>query len=66
MTVTSAMIIVGQTLAPALAGLLLLGDGVRRSLLPLAVAGFILSVVGAMGLARHAKPATRSAPEAGT
>ena len=65
-TVTSAMTIVGQTLAPALAGLLLLCDGVRRSLLPLAVAGFILSVVGAIGLARHAKPATRSAPEAGT
>jgi drug/metabolite transporter (DMT)-like permease len=65
-TVTSAMTIVGQTLAPALAGLLLLGDGVRRSLLPLAVAGFILTVAGAIGLARHAKPPTRPTPEAGT
>jgi drug/metabolite transporter (DMT)-like permease len=63
-TVTSAMTIVGQTLAPAVAGLLLLGDGVRPGLLPLAVAGFILSVAGAVGLARHAHPTTRSTPDA--
>jgi drug/metabolite transporter (DMT)-like permease len=63
-TVTSAMTIVGQTLAPALAGLLLLGDGVRPGLVPLAVAGFVLSVAGAVSLARHTHPTPRSAAPA--
>jgi len=40
----------GETLLPALAGALLLGDGARAGLAPLAVAGFVVAVLGAFAL----------------
>ncbi|MEV4202589.1 hypothetical protein [Micromonospora globbae] len=55
-TVTSASAIVGQTVAPALTGWLLLGDRVRPGFTPVAVLGFLLAVSGAVALARHAQP----------
>ncbi len=53
-TVASAMAIVGQTLGPALAGRLLLGGHTHLGLA--AYAGFVVTVVGAVALARHACP----------
>ncbi len=61
-TVASASTIVGQTVAPALVGWLLLGDRVRPGYVPVAVLGFVLAVTAAMALARHAQP---HAPPAG-
>jgi hypothetical protein len=55
-TTASAMTVAGQTIAPALAGWLLLGDTVRHGLAVLALLGFALTVAGALGLSRHAKP----------
>jgi len=52
-TLASGMTTVGQTLAPGLVGWLLLGDTFRRGLGPVAVVGFLLTSVGALGLARH-------------
>ncbi|MCM3883846.1 hypothetical protein [Frankia sp. R82] len=40
----------GETLLPALAGTLLLGDGARAGLAPLAVAGFVVAVLAAFVL----------------
>jgi len=54
LTTTAALTVVGQTVAPAVAGWLLLGDGVRPGTTPLAVAGFALTVAGTAYLARHA------------
>jgi drug/metabolite transporter (DMT)-like permease len=53
-TTTSAMAVVGQTVAPAIAGCLLLGDGVRAGFAPVAAVGFVLAVAGAVSLGRHA------------
>jgi drug/metabolite transporter (DMT)-like permease len=50
-TATAAMVIT-QTVVPAVAGLLL-GDRVRAGFLPLAVAGFVLALAGALGLGRY-------------
>jgi len=55
-TVASASTIVGQTVAPALVGWLLLGDRVRSGFVPVAVLGFVLAVTAAAALARHAQP----------
>ncbi|SBT44482.1 DMT family protein [Micromonospora narathiwatensis] len=55
-TVASASTIVGQTVAPALVGWLLLGDRVRSGFAPVAVLGFVLAVTAAAALARHAQP----------
>lgn len=61
-TATAAMVIT-QTVLPAVAGLLL-GDQVRPGLVPLAVLGFALALLGALGLGRFesgavAEPASR-------
>ncbi|GAB3938920.1 hypothetical protein [Micromonospora vulcania] len=55
-TVASASTTLGQTVAPAVAGWLLLGDGVRPGYVPVAAVGFALAVAGAVALARHAEP----------
>lgn len=52
-TLASGITTVGQTLAPGLVGWLLLGDTFHRGLGPVAVAGFLLTSVGALVLARH-------------
>ncbi|MRK01779.1 hypothetical protein GEV27_09620 [Aeromicrobium sp. S22] len=52
-TRATAPLVVGETVAPAVVGLLLLGDHARPGWGPVAVAGFVLAVVGAVSLARH-------------
>ena len=69
-TTATAAMVVTQTVVPAVAGLLL-GDRVRPGSAPFAVAGFVLALVGAVGLGRFegamldpaeiAEPATEGA-----
>jgi drug/metabolite transporter (DMT)-like permease len=63
-TVASASTILGQTVAPAAAGWLLLGDRVRPGSVPVAAVGFALAVAGAVALARHAEPHPQQREEA--
>lgn len=64
-TTTTAALVITQTAFPALVGVLLLGDRVKPGLTPVAVAGFLLALAGALGLARfegaqHAEPSQRA------
>jgi uncharacterized membrane protein len=52
-TVATAPLVVAETVAPALVGLLLLGDQPRPGWGTVAVVGFVLAVAGALSLARH-------------
>lgn len=62
-TQATAPLVVGETLAPALVGLLLLGDRAREGWGWVAVIGFVLSVGGALALARHGEiPAAEELP----
>ncbi|GHJ44408.1 membrane protein [Catellatospora sp. TT07R-123] len=60
-TTATAGMVVGETLLPALAGVLVLGDGARPGFVPVALAGFVLAVGGALALARFGEVGT---PEA--
>jgi hypothetical protein len=51
-TVTTGAMVVGETLAPAAVGVLLLGDRTRPGFAPIAVAGFVIAVAGTLALAR--------------
>jgi hypothetical protein len=51
-TAATAAMVIGQTIGPALFGILWLGDTTRHGLAPLAAAGFALSLAGALALAR--------------
>lgn len=51
-TAATAAMVLAETLAPAAVGVLFLGDRTRHGLLPVAVAGFVLAVLGAVALAR--------------
>jgi drug/metabolite transporter (DMT)-like permease len=51
-TVATAGVVLGETVGPALVGLAVLGDRTRPGLAPLAVAGFVVAVAGALTLAR--------------
>jgi len=57
-TTSTAAVVVTQTTVPALVGAAFLGDEVRSGLVPLAVAGFLLALLGALGLARFEASAT--------
>lgn len=50
-TVT-AMMVVGETVAPAALGIALLGDTVRHDSAPLLAIGFVLALAGTLTLAR--------------
>lgn len=52
-TQATAPLVVGETVVPALVGLLVLGDEPRAGWGGVAVAGFVLAVGGAVALARH-------------
>ena len=56
-TTATASMVLGETALPAVLGVVLLGDGTRPGLLPLAVAGFALAVAGALALARFGEVA---------
>ncbi|NJP42783.1 hypothetical protein HCN08_05060 [Streptomyces sp. PRB2-1] len=51
-TTATAAMVVGETVGPALVGVLALGDRTRAGWAPVAVAGFALAVLGALVLAR--------------
>jgi len=60
-TMVSAVTFTTETVIPAGVGLAFLGDGVRPGHWPIAVAGFVLAVCGAIALARFAEhPTDRS------
>lgn len=52
-TQATAPLVVGETVAPAIVGLTLLGDQARPGWGLVAVIGFVLAVAGAVSLARH-------------
>jgi len=62
-TITTAAVVVGETILPAAVGVLVLGDRTRTGLAPLAVAGFLVAVTGALALARFGQAPT---PQAAT
>ncbi|MGW7007422.1 hypothetical protein ACWGCW_32625 [Streptomyces sp. NPDC054933] len=51
-TVATAGMVIGETIGPALVGVLALGDRTRAGLGGLAIAGYALAVLGALALAR--------------
>ncbi|MDF9815154.1 hypothetical protein [Streptomyces sp. SPB162] len=51
-TAATAGMVIGETVGPALVGVVALGDRTRPGLAPLAFAGFALAVLGALALAR--------------
>jgi drug/metabolite transporter (DMT)-like permease len=51
-TAATAGMVIGETVGPALVGVLALGDRTRPGWGPAAVAGFVLAVLGALALAR--------------
>ncbi|WP_329141001.1 hypothetical protein OG552_22520 [Streptomyces sp. NBC_01476] len=56
-TAATAGMVIGETVGPALVGVLALGDRTRDGWAPAAVAGFVLAVLGALALARFGEPA---------
>lgn len=61
-TTVTAVLVVPQTAVPAVLGVLLLGDRVRDGAAPLAVAGFVLALAGAIALSRlEAQPGGEAA-----
>ena len=66
-TTVTAAVVVTETTIPAILGVLLLGDDTRPGFAPVAVAGFLLAVAGALGLAEFGElhqPEDRAAEEA--
>ena len=51
-TVATAAMVIGETVGPAVVGVVWLGDRTREGLAWLAVLGFVVSVAGALALAR--------------
>ncbi len=56
-TTATASMVLGETALPAVLGVVLLGDGTRPGMLPLAVLGFAVAVAGALALARFGEVA---------
>ncbi|GAA2143263.1 hypothetical protein GCM10009760_29380 [Kitasatospora kazusensis] len=56
-TTATASMVLGETALPAVLGVVLLGDGTRPGMLPLAVGGFAVAVAGALALARFGEVA---------
>ncbi len=61
-TMTSALTFAVETVVPAAVGIAFLGDRPRPGFAPLAFAGFVLTLAGAVLLARFAEPADGPAP----
>lgn len=61
-TLATAPLVVLETVAPAMVGLLLLGDAPRPGWGWVAVIGFLLAVVGALSLARHGEMTVTTTP----
>ncbi|MFE2147929.1 hypothetical protein ACFXA3_40455 [Streptomyces sp. NPDC059456] len=61
-TVATAGMVLGETIGPAVVGVVWLGDRTREGLAWLAVLGFAVAVAGALALARFGEPPPPSAP----
>ncbi len=61
-TQATAPLVVGETVAPALVGLLLLGDQPRPGWGAVACVGFVLAVAGAVSLSRHGEVEPSATP----
>ncbi|WP_328322067.1 hypothetical protein [Streptomyces sp. NBC_00388] len=61
-TTATAGMVLGETIGPALVGVVWLGDRTREGLAPLAVAGFAVAVAGALALARFGEAPAAPAP----
>ena len=57
-TTATATMVLGETLFPALVGVLALGDRTRPGFVAVAAAGFVLAVTAALALARFGEPET--------
>jgi drug/metabolite transporter (DMT)-like permease len=55
-TAATAAVVVGETIIPAVLGVLVLGDRARPGAVWLAVGGFVLAVAGALSLSRFGEP----------
>ncbi|MFB7466329.1 hypothetical protein ACFCZ1_23045 [Streptomyces sp. NPDC056224] len=64
-TVATAGLVLGETIGPAVVGVVWLGDRPREGLAWLAVTGFVVAVAGALALARFGEP-PEPAPEPAT
>ncbi|MFI9099737.1 hypothetical protein ACIGXA_04365 [Streptomyces fildesensis] len=62
-TAATAGMVIGETVGPALVGVIALGDRTRPGLEPLAFAGFALAVLGALALARFGEGGAPPEPE---
>lgn len=56
MTAATAGMVLGETIGPAVVGVVWLGDQTREGLAWLAVAGFVVAVAGSLALARFGEP----------
>jgi drug/metabolite transporter (DMT)-like permease len=65
-TTATAMLVVGETVFPALVGILALGDRPRPGFIPVALAGFALAIAAALALARFGEPAQTVSSAAGS
>jgi len=65
-TTATAGLVIGETIGPALVGVVWLGDRTRDGLAWLAVLGFLVAVAGALALARFGEAPTTDAPTAET
>ncbi|GGZ52412.1 hypothetical protein [Streptomyces subrutilus] len=61
-TAATAGLVLGETIGPALVGVVWLGDRTREGLAWLAVLGFAVSVAGALALGRFGEPEPEPAP----
>jgi hypothetical protein len=57
-TVVAAVTLAVETLLPAVVGYAVLGDRARPGFLPVAVVGLLLTLAGAVALARYSEPET--------
>ncbi|MGW0555110.1 hypothetical protein ACWDZ6_13030 [Streptomyces sp. NPDC002926] len=62
-TTATAGMVIGETIGPALVGVVWLGDRTREGLEWLAVAGFVVAVAGALALARFGEPPSTAPAE---
>lgn len=65
-TTATAGMVIGETIGPALVGVLFLGDRTREGMAGLAIAGYVLAVAGALALARFGEGGAEAAPEGGS
>ncbi|MCX4818865.1 hypothetical protein OG883_02890 [Streptomyces sp. NBC_01142] len=64
-TTATAGLVLGETIGPALVGVVWLGDSTREGMAWLAVVGFAVAVAGALALARFGEPPAEGLPAEG-